>query len=60
MIPAGAIVVFLIEINPVRPNVPPHSSLRAKRSNPALPRQESWIASSLSLLAMTIRSVIAP
>jgi len=28
-------------------------SLRAKRSNPALLQQKSWIASSASLLAMT-------
>jgi hypothetical protein len=33
------------------------SSLRAERSNPALmQRQESWIASSLSLLAMTVET----
>src|SRR5262245_26137853 len=32
------------------------SSLRAKRSNPALPHEESWIASSLTLLGMTASS----
>jgi hypothetical protein len=30
-----------------------NSSLRAKRSNPSIRKKEEWIASSLSLLAMT-------
>ena len=35
----------------------PTTSLRAKRSNPALAkRKESWIASSQALLAMTVES----